>query len=161
MTNETVADALDAAADKIERDGWYQGDFFPGAGEAWGSEGAVGKPVCVMGALFSVCTNADRFVDWDLNNQATLQLGEVANTGSLAQWNDTPGRTEQEVLDALRLAAKGAEGMSWQDDVGPSPLFCACCGHSKNAHEIEGESTCFYSDPKRCECNQFSPGGVA
>lgn len=104
MSNEKVADALDDAADYIERYGWKQGSL--------GVEDGALQPRCLLGAL--MCQ--DEFsVAWDAKTFARRKLADFdqvivqpALYGSLAIWNDTEGRTKQEVLDFLRYCAKEA-----------------------------------------------------
>ena len=96
-----VADVLNGAADLIERDGWWQGNYRGPNGER-----------CLNRAL------ADA-LDLPLNGLALwrldpLYLGAEAAlrnvTGRylLTGWNDQPGRTQAEVVAALRAAAEQA-----------------------------------------------------
>lgn len=90
----TPADLLDLAADVIETRGWCQ--------RAW--EDPEGK-VCLLGAI--------NVADQLIHNGRLSSVGEEATTavrrhlnGFTLIWNDWPGRTEFEVIDALRLTAK-------------------------------------------------------
>lgn len=109
--SEQTADVLDSAADYIERYGWHQGYYGPG--HPVKPEQAVGRPACATGAI----AHAERrpiwgsdFIDAEEALAETLEIPWFA----IPEWNDHPRRTEQEVLDAFRLAAKrermGADG---------------------------------------------------
>jgi hypothetical protein len=108
MTDDEMANLLDSAADKIERDGWHQGDFYPGANGNF-LEDPGSRPVCVRGALLSAqgaSTEGDWA--WAVHWKACAAVEDaISNPLPLVTWNDAPARTKQEVLDALRLAAKG------------------------------------------------------
>jgi len=100
-----VADVLDSAADYIERHGWTQGVL----------KSAAGK-VCAGGAI--VCLSS-RDIKIAALSALASQLGDHARSPLIAvpYWNDAPDRTEQQVLDALRAAAKSqrtlADGARW------------------------------------------------
>jgi hypothetical protein len=87
--SDQVADVLDDAADRLEREGWA-----PGVG---------GGGHCALGALYSVAGMTA------LRQRASRVLADSLGLPyryRIADWNDAPGRTKQEVLDAFRLAAK-------------------------------------------------------
>lgn len=86
-----VADTLNRAADLIERDGWCQGL----GRDADGSR-------CAAVALHDA--QADRLV-W---RGAYRALKARVGTRLVVDWNDTPGRTQAEVVAALRAAADAA-----------------------------------------------------
>jgi hypothetical protein len=98
-----IADVLDRAADLIERkDAWMQGDFCDGQNieksSCWSVEGAVAKVLGIPGMDAEI---------WCDRHFSPLVLGGR----NAAQWNDTPGRTQSEVVAALREAAsKAREG---------------------------------------------------
>lgn len=112
MSYET-ADILDGAADVIERDGWHQGDY--GAPGKQDQQPIEGQPVCALGAI-RVARRLD--VRWSAaaaawfggidDHPAVEALAQTTGikVGGVHKWNDAPERTKQEVLDALRLAAK-------------------------------------------------------
>jgi hypothetical protein len=88
--SDQVADVLDDAADLLERKGWA-----PGVG---------GGGRCALGALYSVARATDA-----LRQRASRVLADSLGLPSgyrIAQWNDDPARTKQQVLDAFRTAAK-------------------------------------------------------
>lgn len=99
-----VADVLDGAADVIERDGWHQGDFYPGhQGYVWDG-GGEGLPKCARAAVYAAGA-----VGICQHEAAMRALAAAAGRDlwwTIATWNDAPERTEQEVLDAFRKAAK-------------------------------------------------------
>jgi hypothetical protein len=92
--SDQVADLLDDAADLLERGGWIQG--------ALEDRGAH----CALGALVF----ADPFNQYRLRARAALaeQVGLNPDRAGnwLANWNDAPLRTRQQVLDTFRAAAK-------------------------------------------------------
>lgn len=87
-TPTEVADALDAAADYIEVHGWCQGAFRTDDGK-----------VCAIHAIVEVAS-AKRAVM--LGAASALS----AFVGGVLVFNDEEGRTEFEVIDAMRLTAK-------------------------------------------------------
>lgn len=90
--HEQVADVLDGAADHIEKYGHHKGSGFAGPG----SDSAA----CVIGAItIAGRTGADMLA-------AEVAVRATLDEPAIARWNDAPERTEQEVLDVLRLAAK-------------------------------------------------------
>lgn len=90
--SEEVADVLDSAANWLDKHDWVQGVLFSGENSA-----------CMVGATFLVEKDATRRV------LAQERLGNYL-VSTPAIWNDQPGRTKQEVLDALRGAAKQERG---------------------------------------------------
>lgn len=97
MNPEQIADVLDDAADYIEKHGWCQSHLATPDGR-----------VCAQGAIKAV-TMSGGIWQWQpldgVGMAAYVALrGFVA--GSVTGFNDTPERTEQEVLDAFRAAAK-------------------------------------------------------
>lgn len=78
--------ALLAAADLIEEYGHARSSF-----------GCLGEPMCCLGAI-SAATGGP----WLGRDFLLLHLG----VDSIANWNDAPGRTKDEVVDALRAAAR-------------------------------------------------------
>lgn len=104
-----IAEVLDGAADVIERDGWCQNDLTSDDGRH-----------CLMGAIGAHLGTLSESGWWNLlafdeveskitaaRDAAALAAQIDVGPGmNVANWNDAPERTEQEVLDALRLAAK-------------------------------------------------------
>jgi pyrimidine operon attenuation protein/uracil phosphoribosyltransferase len=98
-----MADLLDEAAAILEHDGWCQADLHNDLGQH-----------CAAGAITLAAFRADldhRGVYEQLTHDGIRAL-EVSLGGRVpvVDWNDTPGRTVQEVLDALRAAAKSERG---------------------------------------------------
>lgn len=91
---------LDRAGARLTLGGWRQGDL----GTAYG-------PACMVGAVFFECVPLT--AAWQVEQYRTaleavrtvlgLTLGEGPD---LLDWNDKPGRTIREVLEALQLASK-------------------------------------------------------
>ena len=109
---KSPAEVLDAAADRIERDGWHQGDFFPDTPSYFGIDdiarilNATPKPCCVSGALIAEAGGSD------LSTAETLLMQYLGLrwVGELPDWNDNPSRTKEEVVGALRAAAAKERG---------------------------------------------------
>jgi hypothetical protein len=99
-----VAEVLERAADLLSKPGaWTQGAFVRNAcGDVTGFSCFRGRPVsfCIMGATGWVCRDLDEFIDHDADDFLTEYLGTP-----LDKWNDAPGRTQAEVVEALRGAA--------------------------------------------------------
>lgn len=88
MTAQVAAD-LRAAADVLRRDGWTQGGL-----------SADGRH-CAIEALFRATAGVGRALV--AHDALRSQVGKVAT------WNDTPGRTADEVIAALEAAADAAD----------------------------------------------------
>lgn len=111
MNHTTTADILDESASYIEKYGWTQYQYEE-------SDGSV----CAMGAMIRVSndTGAVAASRWELNcamqflaafvHAPNPRVPRVWST-CIGSWNDNPDRTEQEVLDTLRLAAKTARSL--------------------------------------------------
>jgi hypothetical protein len=87
--SDQVADVLDDAADLLETHEWAPG-------------GDGGR--CALGALHSIA-RATR----GLRRRALAALADSLGLPygyMIPAWNDAPGRTKQQVLDAFRVAAK-------------------------------------------------------
>ena len=75
------------AASLIEKRGWHQGSLF--------KDGRY----CIVGAISNVRNSIEEMVmAWSLMDQSV---------GNAAMWNDTPGRTKDEVVAKLRAVALG------------------------------------------------------
>jgi hypothetical protein len=108
-----VARLLNTAADELERRGWCQGDF--------GDDGSDpdGCRVCLDGALYAATTGspfpdpADSYGNQVLRFRARELIREAARISSIATvtgWNDRRGRTAEQVIAAVRQAARVARG---------------------------------------------------
>ena len=123
MTNEEMAAWLRRAADKIEPEGaWTQGAPARNAkGEVVQFASPEATCWCLTGAI--AVTSTHKWTHWDdpekwglfidHNHSAILEVTTVAlkllRQWSLAGYNDTPGRTQSEVVAALRAGADLAE----------------------------------------------------
>ncbi len=94
MTAQVAAD-LRAAAELLRAEGWCQGSY-----------GQAGGPRCMDGAILSVTAYPGPY---DRALSVMRPVLDITATTPLAIWNDTPGRTLDEVLDALERAAQAAE----------------------------------------------------
>lgn len=86
------------AIEEIERRGWHQGAY----------EGGDGS-LCLLGALrVAAGRDSDHVLEEGDDDIFAAQHAVRVVTGHRHPhfWNDTPGRTEAEVLEALRLAGK-------------------------------------------------------
>lgn len=96
-------DVLELAASILEREGWIQGYAHrDGRYCAWGA-----ITVAAGGRYDSV--DDFRLLEAPsegLVQHAAILLETYLNDREIATWNDESGRTKQEVVDALRLAAK-------------------------------------------------------
>lgn len=94
----TAREVLLKAAEVLERDGWRQHDA-----------GFVGQPRCVLGAMRQACLPelpGGAFAD----AQGALHsfIYDRGHSCGIVVWNDSPGRTADEVIAALRAAAGAA-----------------------------------------------------
>lgn len=110
--NLKTSQILDCAADEIEARGWHVGS----GGWGWGGqqsplclEGAIGAAQGISDGLsraFNTCPAGRAVRDY-------LDMGEYNHDfvsredpgAALYVWNDTPLRTQQEVIEVLRAAA--------------------------------------------------------
>ena len=96
-----VANVLNGAADLIERDGWCQGRYLGPNGEHCVTDAllqAAGTQPGDSGAPGALVLYSD----------ASLRLVAVVRDDRLSVWNDEFGRTQAEVVAALRAAAERA-----------------------------------------------------
>jgi hypothetical protein len=101
------------AADYLDRYGWYQGSYYPAGtvpDPAWINNPAwinswSPPPACVSGAL--ACVAGSHKV-WSM---AVLALTHMLGDNSLAEWNDAPHRSLEDVKLLLKQADRAeAEG---------------------------------------------------
>lgn len=98
----TPAEILDGAADYIEEYGWTQGPE---------SSSVPGCPTCAGIAIDLAAKDGDEVVpEWFA--AVDFLRGVVGasrfGAGGVIDWNDAPGRTQAEVVTALRTAADNA-----------------------------------------------------
>lgn len=86
---KTVLKVLLEAVKTIEQFGWIQGEG-----------GTDIRGYCMLGAMHSAA------LGWNIFNKCKLPVAKVLNvsTHSIDKWNDTPGRTKEEVLAVFRKA---------------------------------------------------------
>lgn len=88
----TTPELLKDARDLIEKHGWVQYKM-----------GSRGEGYCVVGAIVAVTSS---------NQEAVMTfeaLGRAADEYSVAQWNDIPGRTREQVLGLFDKALGALE----------------------------------------------------
>ncbi len=113
--SKTVKQILSEAADHIERVGFHQGSHFK-----YGDEDIEtpfeNLPCCIRGAFIAVVGWADFMLRRDARLAVADYLGLDGEpepfddwAEPVAIWNDTPGRTKEEVIAALRGAAASIE----------------------------------------------------
>lgn len=90
-----AADALDATADLLEREGWCQRAFSTDDGR-----------MCAALALTSTTNPSGSAANFTAHSAARAALCTVISTGNVMAWNDVPGRTKAEVVGAFREAAR-------------------------------------------------------
>ena len=93
-----IAQTLDAARLLIER-GWHQGCYFKPT-----REDAVS--VCAMGGLSLASGNEDQIEDAAIGWLSAAVGLRFENSSSVIAWNDTPGRTQAEVVEGFKRAAE-------------------------------------------------------
>jgi hypothetical protein len=99
--SDQVADVLDDAADWLETHEWIQGDLYV-HNAALETIGA-----CSVGILgYSAHPAAQKLAARDALAKQLDIAPESRGGVWLADWNDAPERTKQQVLDAFRAAAK-------------------------------------------------------
>jgi hypothetical protein len=108
-TNTEVADILDQAIGVIRTNGWHQGDRYDH------DQADAGTPrsecrVCAVGAIAIVISGSPS----DTTREAAWAAGKVRRalgahlkTRHIVGWNDTPGRTAEQVIQAFRETAAG------------------------------------------------------
>lgn len=99
MTEDDDARSLISRAAQILRTGgWCQGDY---------SNYTTGEH-CIVGALLAASTVEGQDAAYSrAKTLVRLAIGIYPDTGgSIPRWNDEPGRTVDEVLDALERAAR-------------------------------------------------------
>lgn len=106
-----VENPLEKAIAVIKERGWYQGYYYD-------QEGDGGGGVCILGAIGVACAgNPEAWWNPSVGNEleplAALvrdELGLDAGYVLLHDWNDDPGRTEEDVILALKKAAVAWDG---------------------------------------------------
>lgn len=99
--DDKLSTILNDAADLLEREGWIQGAL----------ESREGR--CAVGAIRAAC-GIDNNRDFDKQERKLIALSRraiwAARRGlpfaTITAWNDHPARTREEVITALRKAAR-------------------------------------------------------
>lgn len=96
-----TSELLRKAADEIRRRGWHQGDY------GWSRMDPENCGVCSIGAIRAASSGTP----WDpyFGGGVFAPLKREIGTWDIVGWNDKPGRTVEEVLDAFEKAAVAAE----------------------------------------------------
>lgn len=108
-----TSELLRKAADEIRRRGWWQGfyrELDPVSGQTVGTEADC--KVCAWGALNVVIGGPPNAVEEDHDYHSVrvaLRYIKRVTGVSTPTFNDTPGRTVEEVLEAFEKAAVAAE----------------------------------------------------
>jgi hypothetical protein len=93
----TVSENLEEAADRIEKSGWWDGSPYV----SMESKFCIATSItCRPGSKGEEQLAIARVLGFDTN----LTPNHIVR--AIIDWNDTPGRTQQEVLDVMRAAAK-------------------------------------------------------
>lgn len=104
----TTKDFLVSAKTKLMDHGWIQGDL-----------GSRDEGYCMMGAMDAVSedlmesgtSDSDTWKQYmDAEKAVRKELNRQGMIGAIGTWNDAKHRTQQEVLDLLDSAARGAAG---------------------------------------------------
>ncbi len=119
---ELLAQSYEAAADYIDAHGWHQGNLVRGLVQTEHDSitledyyqyiSEIHPPVCAMGAGYAVGVGGCQLTNpidlpfsavpiFDWLNTLEVELGNQ----SLPGWNDSAHRTQEEVVDLLRLTA--------------------------------------------------------
>src|SRR5215472_16812630 len=103
---KSTKEVLVAAKWMLENVGWTQRKF---ARNKMGNSCALDDYeqvacYCAAGAIFAVKSESEIFI-----NQARIALRGAMDAGSLVTWNDEPGRTREQVLEAFQKAIDSCE----------------------------------------------------
>lgn len=111
----TPEDILEGAIEVIERDGWHQGNPYPVRGSTIADMEASKKgPVCAIGAASrAYCGHANsgyvamsaRRASLDAYREAVERMADALDGGSVAEFNDRPTTTKEDVVLMMKRAA--------------------------------------------------------
>lgn len=87
---QEIKDVLIKTADYLIKNGWKQNNF-----------GLTEKRKCLVGALLHIC---EEEWDRDIFRGAIKALEFACDASLLMRWNDDPIRTQDDVVNAIRLA---------------------------------------------------------
>ena len=94
-----ASEVLNSAADLLSETGWIQGGML-----LTNSDGSYSR--CVAGALAHAGGPDGWGEDVEIAADILTRYLDIGYVGNLVMWNDAPGRTAEEVIHALREAAK-------------------------------------------------------
>jgi hypothetical protein len=93
-----------ARAAELLRAGWVQEEFATDAnGDTVSFDAPQATCFCTLGAIHRA--GHDLRLGLNERTEARIALGAMLATGDLIGWNDTPGRTQAEVVTAFERAA--------------------------------------------------------
>lgn len=109
MKAKTVKETLVAARWILENVGWCQGSYYKDKnGTNVGLSGRYNPEnvacACALGSIYLVDTDDTLALD-----KVITILSDASKIESVADFNDAPGRTKEEVLNLFDRAIKGAE----------------------------------------------------
>ncbi|MGW7001316.1 DUF6197 family protein [Streptomyces sp. NPDC054933] len=115
--SQSLAPVYRRAADVIRTNGHYTGDYYSSADALFLPKPQC--PVCTVGALRIATTGSPDVAD-DLTSSAvaffspriTSNIVNEDPVERIADWNDDPERTHDEVVEALLAAAVAAEAVA-------------------------------------------------
>lgn len=91
------SEILEGAIEVLDEHGWQQGDY-----------GDEENGFCVLGAMARSYVGANYVPMYGEPLRYLVGALDVVQPWQVADWNDKPGRTKEEVIEALTLAAKAA-----------------------------------------------------
>ena len=92
MTTRTV---IRNAIKEIEKNGWCQGEYRDEQGR-----------VCLVESVRRSTRHLLSLEAMDLDNKVFTKIADHTKVAPCSVWNDTPGRTKEEVLSMLRGLAR-------------------------------------------------------
>lgn len=98
---KTTADILNRAADRLEKPGaWIQSNFSKDKdGKVTGPQAPDACQWCMYGAVYAEATTLEEV------ETVVAAIKKTIGTSPISMWNDQNGRTQGEVVTALRKAA--------------------------------------------------------
>lgn len=101
----TPSEILLKAADLIEQKGWTQGAYARSGEFEVSSLHREATCYCTIGAI--ICATGEaRMLGRGVVDGTKARLFAMIGDHDIVSWNDTPGRTKEEVVEALRRAAQ-------------------------------------------------------
>lgn len=97
--HEAVADALDQAADYVRHNGHHKGSLY-------GAQVGDQRPACFVGAVHLFVQSHSQELAARAAVAQILGTSERQLVCPVALWNDHPGTTAEDVIDAMQRAAK-------------------------------------------------------